>query len=136
MMMIPSAILHVITVLALATGLTLAPVQPAYEPDPAEVALISRTIWGEARGCPREEREAVAWCILNRVDDPRFPDTVEAVVTAPYQFLGYSEDFPAEDFAEEARDVLIRWHGGEHGIDPSLVFFHGDGEHNYFRSVW
>lgn len=73
-----------------------------WEPDPADVALISRTIWGETRGCCEEEQRAQAWCILNRVDDPRFPGTVRAVVTAPNQFQGYSPSNPVEPFRELA----------------------------------
>lgn len=133
--MIPAPVLHVLATMALLCGLTMEPVKP-WEPDPADVALISRTIWGEARGCEPEEQEAVAWCILNRVDDERFPNTVESVVTQPWQFQGYALGNPAEPFADVAEDVLRRWHNGEHGIDPALVFFEGDGKHNYFRSKW
>lgn len=102
----------------------------------AEADLVSRTIWGEARGCPQEEREAVALCILNRVEDERFPDTIEEVVTAPAQFAGYSPSFPAGPFREEARDVILRYRLGERGIDPALVWFTGDGRENHFRSEY
>lgn len=101
-----------------------------------EADLVSRTIWGEARGCAKEEREAVAWCILNRVEDERFPDSIEEVVTAPYQFAGYDPDFPAGPFLAEARDVILRHRLGERGIDPSLVWFTRDGKRNYFRAEY
>lgn len=101
-----------------------------------EADLVSRTIWGEARGCPQEEREAVAWCVMNRVEDERFPDTIEEVVTAPNRFAGYSPSFPAGPFLAEARDVILRHRLGERGIDPSLVWFTGDGVHNNFRSEY
>lgn len=109
----------------------------AWEPDPADVALIARTVWGEARGCEDYEREAVAWCILNRVTDPRFPDSVEGVVTAAYQFAGYSANNPLTDeLATMAADVLTRWHYGERGIPEALVYFIGDGQHNYFTDKY
>lgn len=132
--MTPPIVIELLATLAIVCGL--APMPEAWEPDPADVALISRTIWGEARGCEPDEQEAVAWCILNRVDDGRFPGTVEGVVTQPWQFQGYSAGNPADTFADMAEDVLRRWHEGEHDIDPSLVFFEGDGRHNYFRSEW
>ena len=132
--MTPPIVIELLATLAIVCGL--APTPEAWEPDQADVALISRTIWGEARGCEPEEQEAVAWCILNRVDDERFPGTVEGVVTQPWQFQGYSAGNPADNFAGMAEDVLRRWHEGERGIDPSLVFFEGDGKHNYFRSEW
>lgn len=107
-----------------------------WEPDEAEVAYISRTIWGETRGCPEAEQRAQAWCILNRVDDPRFPDTIRAVVTAPNQFQGYSANNPVEPFRELAREILILWHAGEREIPEDMVFCEGDGKHQTFRTTW
>ncbi len=102
----------------------------------ADVALISRTMWGEARGCPRVEREAVAWTILNRVESDRFPDSVQAVVTAPDQFAGYSPRFPADPFREEAKTVLIRRHAGERDLPEDILYFTGDGRRNYFTNTY
>lgn len=107
-----------------------------WEPDPADVALISRTIWGETRGCCEAEQRAQAWCILNRVDDPQFPDTIRAVVTAPSQFQGYSPSNPVEPFRELAREILILWHAGEREIPEDMVFCSGDGRHQRFRTTW
>ena len=107
-----------------------------WEPDPADVAYISRTIWGECRGCCEEEQRAQAWCILNRVDDPRFPDTIKAVVTAPNQFQGYSASNPVEPFRELAREILILWHTGEREIPEDMCWCEGDGKHQTFRSTW
>lgn len=43
------------------------------EIDEDEVRLLARLIWAEARGVTREEeRAAVAWCALNRLDDEAF----------------------------------------------------------------
>lgn len=107
-----------------------------WAPDPEDVAMISRTIWGEVRGCCEAEQRAQAWCILNRVDDPRFPDTIRAVVTAPNQFQGYSASNPMEPFAELAREILILWHSGEREIPEDMVFCSGDGRHQRFRTTW
>jgi len=115
----------------------LAPLEaPAWEPEAADVALISRTIWGETRGCCEAEQRAQAWCILNRVDDPRWPDSIEAVVTAPSQFQGYSVSNPAEPFEDMAREILILWHEGEREIPADMCFCSGDGKHQTFRTDW
>ena len=46
--------------------------------DDPRVYIIAQLIWGEARGVQSTtEQAAVAWCVLNRVDDPQFPDTIE-----------------------------------------------------------
>ena len=83
----------------------------AYVPDEAEVEMLARVIWGEARGVPSDmEKAAVVWCVLNRVDAARWPDTVAGVVTEPSQFAGYSPDYPAtEELKAIAADVMTRW---------------------------
>lgn len=134
-MTLPSAIMHVLATIALLCSLSLEPVKP-WEPDPAEVALISRTIWGEARGCEPEEQRAQAWCVLNRVDDPRWPDSIECVVLQPSQFQGYSSSNPAEPFEEMAKEILILWHEGEREIPADMCFCAGDGRHQTFRNEW
>lgn len=116
-----------------------------YIPDKAEVEMLARVIWGEARGIPSDmEKAAVVWCILNRVDADGWPDTVAEVVTQPYQFAGYSPDYPAtEELKAVAADVLTRWErekqgGGDVGrvLPAEYVFFTGDGAHNHFRTEY
>lgn len=104
----------------------------------ADVEMLAKLVWGEARGCSTTEQAAVIWTVLNRVDseDPIFPDTIQEVVTQPWQFIGYDPAHPVEqDMVDLARDVLIRWlTGGEGRVLPKeYVFFHGDGIHNHFR---
>lgn len=113
-----------------------APGEDWWEPDPKDIAYISRTVWGECRGCCEIEQRAQAWCILNRVDDPRFPDSIEAVVTAKYQFQGYSQSNPVEPFAALAREILILWHDGKREIPEDVCWCSGDGKHQMFRNSW
>ena len=117
-----------------------APIVEEPEPmlDEADVEMLAKLVWGEARGCSVTEQAAVIWTVLNRVDseDPVFPDTIEEVVTQPWQFVGYAPTHPVEqDKVELARDVLTQGlTGGEGRVLPrEYVFFHGDGLHNYFR---
>lgn len=133
---LPTPILHVLLTLSLLTNLSLAPIQPEWSPDPNDVMMVSQTVWGEYRGEDADQRAAVVWCILNRVEDDRFPNTISEVVRQPYQFQGFSPNNPSEPFADEVRDILIRWHEGEHGIDPSLCWFYGDGKINHYRNAW
>lgn len=108
-----------------------------------DVVMVAKTLYGECRGCPAEEQAQVVWCILNRVDDPRFPDTIQGVIAQPYQFHGYSSSFPVWDnLADVARDVLTRWSYEKQGIAverelaPEYVFFTGNGTQNIFRTVY
>ena len=112
--------------------------------DPAEIELIARTIWGEAEGvADQTEQAAVAWCILNRVDASG--QTIERVVTAPNQFLGYYRvkgEVP-DRFWRLACDVLNRWNAEKRGtknvgrvLPADYLYFIGDGERNYFSKEW
>lgn len=107
-----------------------------WEPDPEDVAYVSRTIWGEVRGCCEEEQIAQGWNVLCRVSDPRFPNTIREVVTAKNQFYGYSPNNPAEPFWDMARKILIQWHNGEWGIPPTMCWCSGDGKHQTFRDSY
>ena len=107
-----------------------------------DIELIAKTVYGEARGCSVVEQSAVIWCILNRVDAGY--GTIEAVITAPYQFTGYKESNPViGDYVELATDVLLRWQIEKYCIGDvgrtlpdNYLYFHGDGKQNHFRDKY
>lgn len=121
--------------------------EPFFTPNEADVELIAKTIWGEARGVESTtEKAAVAWCILNRVDGNEYAcgGDIEYVVTFPGQFVGYAEDNPVTTECKEiAADVLMRWAAEKAGIKDvgrvlpkTYIFMHGDGKRNYFTDEW
>ena len=121
------------------------PAEPEYEMYFTEddVVAMAKMLWGEARGCTRDNQAMAVWCVLNRVDDSRFPDTIQGVLSQPSQFHGYSPDFPVwDELKEVARDVLTRWSLEKQGVTverellPEYVFFTGDGIQNNFRAVY
>lgn len=136
--MIPAPVMHVLTTLALLCSLSLEPVLPPWEPDPAEVDALARTLYGECRGCSELQQRAVAWTIFNRVDDSRFPDSVIEVITQPSQFFGYRESFPVTAELEAlARDCLTDYHNGEGRVfGPDFCFFLGNGRINIFSTEY
>lgn len=101
-------------------------------------------LWGEARGCSTTEQAACAWVALNRVSDPRWPDTLREVLLQPEQFRGLREDNPAtEELMALAEDVLSRRArelAGETAvgrvIPEDYFFWAGDGKHNHFRKEY
>lgn len=109
-----------------------------WEPDEAEVLALARTLYGECRGCSELQQRAVCWCIFNRVDDPRFPDTVVGVITQQSQFFGYSPSNPVWDsLYAVAYDCMVDWHDGvERVLEPELCFFTGNGRINVFTTEW
>lgn len=135
--------------LAVAIAVSTAPAVSADEADgalytDADAQYIAKTIWGEARGCSKMEQAAVAWCILNRVDNenPYFPDTISGVVKQPSQFTGYCGRNPVDDeLLELANDVLARWEQEKNGetdvgrvLPERYLYFGGNGRHNRFRT--
>ena len=119
--------------------------EPEYEMYFSEddVVAVAKMMWGEARGCDLENQIGCVWIVCNRVDDPRFPDTIQGVLSQPSQFHGYSPDFPVwDELKEVALDVLTRWSLEKQGanvereLPPEYVFFTGDSIQNHFRAVY
>ena len=136
--MIPHILLPLFSTLIIVCNLSLAPVQEAYKPDPAEVTALAQTLYGECRGCSELQQKAVCWCVFNRVDDGRFPDTLIGVVSQPLQLQGYSPDNPVWDnLYDVAYSCIVDWHNGENRIlDPDMCWFSGWGRINHFRNAW
>ena len=108
-----------------------------------DVAAVAKMLWGEARGCTRDNQIKCAWVVCNRVDDERFPDTIQGVLSQPHQFHGYDPTYPVtSELYNVAFDVLTRWSYEKQGIPvrrelaSSFLWFTGDGVTNYFREVY
>ena len=130
--------------------------EPSEAPEPSEepvyyvmyfteddVAAVAKMLWGEARGCTRDNQIKCAWVVCNRVDDERFPDTIQDVLEQPSQFHGYSESFPVTDeLYNVAFDVLTRWSYEKQGVPVhrelpnTYLWFTGNGVENIFREVY
>ena len=108
-----------------------------------DVIAMAKMLWGEARGCALDNQQKAVWCVLNRVDDSRFPDTILGVLSQPSQFHGYSPDFPVwDELKEVARDVLTRWSLEKQGVTVerelpnTYLWFTGYNGSNHFREVY
>lgn len=87
---------------------------------PEDMDLFARLVHAEAVGEPFAGQVAVAAVVLNRVSDPRYPDTVREVIlqvwNGYYQFspvLDGRINLPANESAFRAVKVAL------HGTDPS-----------------
>ena len=119
--------------------------EPEYEMYFSEddVIAMAKMLWGEARGCTRDNQIKCAWVVLNRVDDERFPDTILGVVAQPSQFHGYSPNFPVTDeLYAVALDVLTRWSMEKQGVTVerelpnTYLWFTGYNGSNHFREEY
>lgn len=118
--------------------------EPETEQERETIILLAKMLWGEARGCSTTEQAACVWVALNRVSDPRWPDTLREVLLQPEQFRGLREDNPAtEELMALAEDVLSRRArelAGETAvgrvIPEDYFFWAGDGKRNHFRKEY
>lgn len=111
----------------------------------ADVEMLARLIWVEARGVKsKTEQAAVVWCVLNRLDNPdRLENSIAEVVCAPYQF-DYRPWVPVTDeFKALAADVLERWQAEKEGAEDvgrvlpaEYQYFEGRGGRNWFSAKW
>lgn len=78
------------------------------------------------------DKACVVATVMNRVNSPQFPNTIEGVLTQPQQFSGYYacnyEWSNVTDSVRESVDYYFN-HQNEFG---SYLYFYGDGTRNYF----
>lgn len=109
-----------------------------------EVEMLAKTVWGEARGCTKDEQRLVVWTVLQRVDNDYWACTINEVLTEDRQFVGYCDTNPIdEEIYELCYEELLKWHNNEepptHEVFASSTpyyFFTGDGKHNWFSEEW
>lgn len=117
-----------------------------------DVELIANVIFGEARGIDStEQKAAVAWCILNRLDSGRWGTSIYNVVSARNQFDGFNPDrrysydelLILHDCRKLARDVLERYYHEKFSdkevgrvLPKDYLFFYGQDGINKFTKEW
>lgn len=72
-----------------------------------DIKELANVIYHEARGESRKGQIAVAHVVLNRVADPRYPNSVAGVVWQRHQFSNIRYHAGWERFADLAREVLL-----------------------------
>lgn len=115
-----------------------------YPPTNEEIEILAKILYQEARGVTdKAQQAAVVWCILNRVDDGYWGDTIEQVATYPKAFA-WVPDTPVEgELMLLVSDVCERWNLEKSGVEnvgrtlpKEYLYFTGDGERNNFTQGW
>jgi spore germination cell wall hydrolase CwlJ-like protein len=114
-----------------------------------DIEMLAKMVWGEARGCAPAEQSLCVWTVINRLEVGGFGDTLEEVLTAPHQFVGYKPNHPVTDeIRAVVEDALAAWESGEaaptfppYAETSGYLFFTGrrgdDGQlHNFFKEEW
>ena len=93
-----------------------------------DLNLLSRVVYGEARGEPYTGQVAVAAVVLNRVKNSSFPNTISGVVYQKGAFDAVSDGqinmTPNETAKKAARDALNGWdpsYGAIYYFNPSTA---------------
>ena len=118
-----------------------------YDYTEEDIDMLAKLVFAEAGGCSEDEQRLVVWTVFQRVDssDHDFKDmnTIEAVVTAPYQFAYRPKSPILENIRTMCEAEISKWANFEKPptIEPyaptlPYLFFEGDGYHNWFRAEW
>ncbi len=79
----------------------------------SDLYLLAKLIYSEARGEPYVGQVAVGAVVLNRVENPGFPNTLEGVIYQPWAFTalhdGQFELEPNSTAYQAAQDALNGW---------------------------
>lgn len=93
----------------------------------AELDCMAKVVHHEAANQPREGQLAVAQLIMNRVESPRFPDTICGVVNQPGQFFNTASYNPRHDgkrwkvALDVSREAIA---GVTADVVPGALFYH------------
>ena len=91
-----------------------------------ELLLLSKLVTGEARGESYEGQVAVAAVVINRVKDPRFPNSIKDVIYQKNAFSvvnnGSINLQPTESAYSAAQDALY----GKDATDKAIYFWNPD----------
>ena len=79
----------------------------------ADITLLARCVYAEARGEPYTGQVAVAAVVLNRVKSASFPNTISGVIYQPYAFTAVNDGqinmTPNQSAYNAAKDAMNGW---------------------------
>ena len=90
----------------------------------AEAGWIAKVLYGIRDNNEKDLRTAV-WCILARVDNPWYPNSVQEVCEQKQQWMGYSGDNPIlTNLKNIALEELEVWYTGERPVGDEFVYLY------------
>ncbi len=90
----------------------------------AEIDLLARIVRAEAQAEPFEGKVAVASVVLNRVDSPKFPNTIKEVIYQQGQFQPVSNGEISKPADEESRKAVFAALSDMRKIAKDSLFFY------------
>lgn len=101
-----------------------------------EILLMQKVVSAESRGESPEAQYTVACVILNRLESPIFPDTLEGVVRQSNQFTcvgnGIINNVPITESVEEAVAKAL----DNNTVDGDVLWFRSSHYHNFHNQAF
>ena len=109
-----------------------------------EIKMLAKLIYREARGInSTDQKAAVVWCVLNRVDNGNYGSSISKVITAKHQFAWVPDTPVKDEFYDLAKDVVTRWLLEKEGFEEvgrvlpkDYLYFAGRDGKNWFRKEY
>ena len=79
------------------------------------------------------EKASVVACVMNRINSPDFPNTIEGVLTQPYQFSGYYASGSYYPTVTDACIQAVDYYFNNPQEFGSWLYFEGNGVNNTFH---
>ena len=103
----------------------------------SEAEALAKVLYG-VKGNSTDDLRTYAWCVLNRVDNSAYPNTLAEVIAQPKQWMAYDPDAPViESLYLIAYDVLEVWHSGGHRpVTSEYVYMNWSPTEIVLRDRW
>lgn len=103
----------------------------------SEAEALAKVLYG-VRSNSTDDLRTYAWCVLNRVDNSAYPDTLEEVIAQPKQWMAYDPEAPViESLYRIAYEVLEVWHSGGHRpVTSEYVYMNWSPTEIVLRDKW
>lgn len=109
-----------------------------------EIKMLAKLVYREARGMKTtKEKAAVVWCVLNRVDNKEYGNSISKVIKEKHQFAWVPNTPVTKELYNLSKDVVTRWLLEKQGcknvgrvLPKSYLFFAGRNGKNYFRKTY
>ena len=89
----------------------------------SEAEYIAKVLYGTAQNNTERDQRTVVWCILNRVDNTAYPNTVKEVCEQPAQWMGYSDKNPVlAALYNTALKELETWHNDYRPVSSDYIY--------------
>ena len=97
---------------------------------------LARVLYG-VKDNSTQDLKTLCWCVFNRVDNPNYPDNIEAVIEQPKQWMGYSENNPVmDDLYKLAKEQIQQWQNGRRPVSNELIYMSWTPARIVLRDTW